>query len=118
VSEPEPLTEDEIAYLQRPLTDEEKAATKRMPHSISEGFLKRKRAEEIAQQRSDAQRSKLTDAMEGLAGVLRDMERQVTAPPVELCQNCQRAIEPVDSPGKTYSHRHVASRRICCSVGV
>lgn len=38
----------------------------------------------------------------------------MTAPPLELCQHCDRAIELVDSPGANYSHRHVASKRICC----
>jgi hypothetical protein len=47
-----------------------------MPYSISEGFLKRKRAEEIAKQRGDAQQAKYADIIEGLGGFLRDMERK------------------------------------------
>jgi hypothetical protein len=76
MTEPKPLTDEELAYLKRPLTAEEKAATKGMPYSISEGFLKRKRAEEIAKQRGDAQQAKYADIIEGLGGFLRDMERK------------------------------------------
>ena len=38
----------------------------------------------------------------------------MTAPPAELCQNCQRTIESIDSPNGPYTHRHVESKRICC----
>lgn len=74
MSEPKPLTDEEVAYLKRPLTDDERAATRGMPGHISEGFLRRKRAGEIAQQRADTLQGKYAEILEGLAGILNDME--------------------------------------------
>jgi uncharacterized protein YegP (UPF0339 family) len=31
-----------------------------------------------------------------------------------ICAHCRQPIEPVDGPGKKYSHRHTESKRILC----
>lgn len=58
----EQLTDAEREWVKRPLTDEERAATKGMPHAIVEGFIRRKRADEIVKRRRDDETTTTAEA--------------------------------------------------------
>lgn len=65
MSAPE-LTAEEQEWVKRPPTDEEKAGMKGMPPFIAEGWIRRKRAQEIAEQRSARTTEKLETAITNL----------------------------------------------------